>query len=473
MVSLGCDKNLVDTEMMLGILSDKGFVFTDDETEAKVIVVNTCCFIGDAKEESINRLIEYGLLKENGNLDFLIATGCLAQRYHEEIKKDLPEVDAIIGTMSFDSIAEVINRLYDDSADFNSSINHGDENFGDDSTTPALKPAEEEAANISGSFDPFVCIEDINRALYGRRRILTGGGHYAYLKIAEGCDKNCTYCCIPKVRGRYRSFPMETLVSEARELAAGGVRELILVAQETTLYGVDIYGKKSLPELIRQLEKISGIYWIRLLYCYPEEITGEIAELFSEGGKLIPYIDMPIQHASDDILRRMGRHTTGSELSEKIRMLREAVPDICIRTTLITGFPSETEDDVNILADFIEAERFDRLGVFTYSAEEGTPAAGFDGQIDEDEKERRRGYLMELQQGIAFEKAEKQKGRILEVMIEGKVSDENVYVARSYMDAPGIDGLVFVDTDIELMTGDFIKVKITGSYEYDLLAEPV
>ncbi|MCR4690302.1 MAG: 30S ribosomal protein S12 methylthiotransferase RimO [Lachnospiraceae bacterium] len=448
MISLGCDKNLVDTEMMMGQLREAGYGFTDDETQADVIVVNSCCFIGDAKQESIDTLIEMGKLKESGNLKGLIVAGCLAQRYSEQIEQELPEVDAIVGTMAIDSIVAAVQSV----------IKKAEECSASEPKEPKMQTA--------------LFLEDKNRSVYGKERILSTGGHYAYLKIAEGCDKNCTYCVIPKVRGTYRSFPIETLIKEAEKLADSGAKELILVAQETSLYGVDLYGKKSLPLLIEKLSEIRKILWIRLLYCYPEEITEEIADCFAKCKKLLPYIDLPIQHASDHILKRMGRRTDKEALVKKIALLREKKPDICIRTTLITGFPGETEEDVNELADFCEQIRFDRLGVFTYSPEEGTPAAQFEDQIDEDEKVSRRNYLMELQQQIAFENAERQKGRVLQVLIEGKVADENAYVGRSYMDAPGIDGLVFVNTGSELMTGDIVPVKITGAYEYDLIGVP-
>ncbi|MCR5283254.1 MAG: 30S ribosomal protein S12 methylthiotransferase RimO [Lachnospiraceae bacterium] len=453
MISLGCDKNLVDTEMMMGQLRDAGFTFTDDETEAEVIIVNTCCFIGDAKQESIDTLIRMGQLKETAKLKVLVAAGCLAQRYSDEFAKELGEVDALVGTMAIDRIVDAVQTA-----------------LREKEKQAAVDDTEDPAERLQ---QPALFLEDKNRAVYGKKRILSTGGHYAYLKIAEGCDKNCTYCVIPKVRGKFRSVPMEVLVEETKKLAEQGAKELILVAQETTLYGVDLYGEKKLCELIKKLAQVNGIVWIRLLYCYPEEITEELAELFVTEKKLLPYIDLPIQHASDEILRRMGRHTNRAELADKIRMLRQRTPDICIRTTLITGFPGETEEDVNTLADFIEEMRFDRLGVFTYSAEEGTPAAEFPKQIEEEEKENRRGYLMETQQQIAFEKAASMIGKELPVMIEGWLSEEGTYVGRSYMDAPGIDGLVFVKCEKELMTGDFIRAVITGSYEYDLIGEPV
>lgn len=433
-ISLGCDKNLVDTEMMLGMLSAKECSFTDDEDEADIAVVNTCCFIGDAKEESINTLIALGEKKQQGRLKAIIATGCLAQRYAKEIREEIPEVDAIVGTNAIDRIAEAVDGVLANSR-------------------PEL-------------------FRDINeKPVFGKKRVMTTGGYYAYLKIAEGCDKHCTYCIIPKVRGDYRSVPMETLVSEAKELAKEGVQELILVAQETTLYGVDLYGKKSLPELLEKLCAIERLRWIRILYCYPEEITDELIETISREEKICHYLDIPIQHASDRILKRMGRRTSEADLRQIITKLRLRIPDICLRTTLISGFPGETIEDHETLLSFVDEMEFDRLGVFTYSAEEGTPAAEFPDQIEEEEKERRRGELMELQQEIAFEKAEAMIGIETDVMIEGKVADENAYVGRTYQDAPGVDGLIFINTEEELLSGAFVKVRITASYEYDLIGE--
>ena len=435
-VSLGCDKNLVDTEVMLGMLTGKGYSITDDENEADVVVINTCCFIGDAKEESINNILEMAELRKNGQIKALIVTGCLAQRYKEEIQTEIPEVDAIIGTTAIDTIVETLEGVL-----AGQSHNH---------------------------------IEDINLPpVYDKKRIVTTGGHYAYLKIAEGCDKRCSYCIIPKVRGNYRSIPMESLIAEAKQLVEFGAKELILVAQETTLYGKDLYGEKSLPKLLHELCKIDGLYWIRILYCYPEEITDELIETIRTEEKVCHYLDIPIQHASDNILKRMGRRTNQQELRDMIAKLRERIPDICLRTTLITGFPGETQEDHEELMAFVDEMEFDRLGVFTYSAEEDTPAATFDDQIDEELKKDRQAEIMELQQEIAFEKAQDAVGRTVLAMIEGKLPDEHAYAARTYMDAPGVDGLVFVQTSAELMTGDFVKVRITGSYEYDLIGEIV
>jgi len=433
-VSLGCDKNLVDTEMMLGMLGEKGFTFTDDETQAEIAVVNTCCFIGDAKEESINTLLQLGELKQSGQLKVLIAAGCLAQRYREEIQTEIPEVDAIVGTTAIEEIVAAV---------------------------------EEALAGTGGNH-----YKDINeKPLTGKKRVVTTGGHFAYLKIAEGCDKHCTYCIIPKVRGKFRSVPVEALVAEAKELADAGVKELILVAQETTLYGMDLYGKKSLPRLLHELAQISGIYWIRILYCYPEEITDELIEAIATEPKVCHYLDIPIQHGADSVLKRMGRRTNQQELRDMIEKLRDRIPDICLRTTLISGFPGETQEDFEEVYNFVDEMEFDRLGVFAYSQEEDTPAALMPDQVEEEVKEARRDELMELQQEIAFEKAQEMIGRVLVVMIEGKVADEDVYVARTYRDAPNVDGYLFLNTTATLMTGDFVKVLVTDSNEYDLIGE--
>lgn len=435
-VSLGCDKNLVDSEMMIGMLAEQGYSFTDDETQAELVVVNTCCFINDAKEESINTLLEMAELKKSGQLKALVAAGCLAQRYREEIQKEIPEVDVIIGTTAIDEIVKAVEEALGEKV---TRTNH---------------------------------YRDINaEPVHGKKRVVTTGGHFAYLKIAEGCDKHCTYCIIPKVRGNYRSVPMESLVEEAERLAEGGVRELILVAQETTLYGMDLYGKKSLPELLRKLCAIPGLVWIRLLYCYPEEIDEELIRVIKEEPKICHYLDMPIQHAADSVLKRMGRRTNQRQLREIIAGLREEIPDICLRTTLITGFPGETQEDFEELYRFVNEMEFDRLGVFAYSQEEDTPAAGMEQQVEEEVKQFRREELMELQQAIAFEKAEERIGSVMTVMIEGRAVEEDVYVARTYMDAPNVDGYLFLRTNAQLMSGDFVKVAVTDSNEYDLIGE--
>ena len=433
-VSLGCDKNLVDTEMMLGLLREKGYSFTDDETEADIAVVNSCCFIGDAKEESIQTILELAQLKESGQLKALVVTGCLAQRYASDIRSEIPEVDAVVGTMAIeDIVAAVEGAVAGKKPDF----------FRELSSAPAR-------------------VKD---------RVLTTGGHYAYLKIAEGCDKHCTYCVIPKVRGPYRSVPMEELTEQAERLAEAGVKELILVAQETTLYGLDLYGEKSLHLLLRRMAQIPGIFWIRILYCYPEEITDELIEVIRTEPKICHYLDIPVQHASDPVLRRMGRRTNQARLRSQIGKLRERIPDICLRTTLISGFPGETQEDFEELYRFVNEMEFDRLGVFAYSQEEDTPAADMQPQVPEEVKCSRRDELMELQQAIAFEKAEEMIGRKLYVCVEGKVAEEDVYVTRTYKDAPGVDGFLFLRTSAALMTGDFVKVCVTDCNEYDLIGE--
>ncbi|MCC8161993.1 MAG: 30S ribosomal protein S12 methylthiotransferase RimO [Lachnospiraceae bacterium] len=433
-VSLGCDKNRVDSEHMLGLLLQKGYRFTDDETEADIIVINTCCFILDAKEESVDAILEMAEYKKAGSCRALIVTGCLAQRYRQEILDEIPEVDAVLGTASYDGIVEAVEQAL-------------------------------------GGQTQLIC-DDIDRLVLPQGgRVLTTGGHYAYLKIAEGCDKHCTYCIIPKLRGSYRSVPMERLLAEARDLAERGVRELILVAQETTLYGVDLYGEKSLHRLLRKLCQIKGIRWIRVQYCYPEEIYDELVQTIKEEPKICHYLDLPIQHASDRILKRMGRRTDQADIRGIVAKLREEIPDICLRTTLISGFPGETEEDHEELLNFVDEMEFDRLGVFAYSAEEDTPAAAMPDQVPEELKSARRDEIMELQQEIAFEKAEDMVGKSLWCMIEGKVADEDAYAARTYRDAPDVDGFLFVQTAQELMTGDFVRVRVTGADEYDLIGE--
>ena len=434
-VSLGCDKNLVDTEKMLGLLQQKGHTFTDDETEAEVIVVNSCCFIGDAKEESIQTIIEMGRMKEEGNCKLLLVTGCLAQRYQDELLKELPEADGILGTNSWQDIVDLV----------------------------------EEAEKKQTKPEIFHDLREMPRSEAGR--VVTTGGYYAYLKIAEGCDKHCTYCIIPKVRGDFRSVPMEDLLKEARDLADSGVRELILVAQETTVYGTDLYGKKSLPELLHRLAEIPGLYWIRILYCYPEEITDELIQTIKAEPKVCDYLDIPIQHCSDRILGRMGRKTSEADLRRIIGTLREEIPDIALRTTLITGFPGETEEDHEKMMAFVNEMEFTRLGVFTYSPEEGTPAAEMPDQVPEETKEQWRDEIMELQQEVSYDLGQEMIGKELTVMIEGKVADEAAYVARTYMDAPGVDGYLFVQTGEALMSGDFVRVRVTGEEEYDLIGE--
>ena len=433
-ISLGCDKNLVDSENMIGMMTAAGIEMTDDEAEADIIVVNSCCFIGDAKEESINNILEMAEYKKSGSCKALIVTGCLAQRYQDEIRTEIPEVDAIIGTNSYDAIMEAVDQALDH--------------------------------QFFKSMQPLVGLPQIST-----KRALTTGGHFAYLKIAEGCNKNCTYCVIPSVRGRYRSVPMEELIAQAISLVNDGVKELVLVAQETTLYGVDLYGEKSLHKLLDALNEIPGLFWIRILYCYPEEIYEELIEAMIRDKKVCHYLDMPIQHCNDEILRRMGRKTNKAELTERIAYLRSRIPDIALRTTLICGFPGETEEMHEELMQFVNDMEFDRLGAFTYSAEEGTPAAEFPDQVDEEQMLDWKDAVMELQEEVIFDKNESMEGTELYAFIEGKVADENVYIGRTYRDAPNVDGYIFVNTEEELMTGDVVKVRVTGAYEYDLIGE--
>lgn len=433
-ISLGCDKNLVDSEEMLGLLNREHFEFTDDESEADVIVINTCCFVNDAKEESVNTILQMAEYRKSGSCKALIVTGCLAQRYKTEISDEITEVDAILGTSSYDKIVDAVK------------------------------------STICGEkYEKFNPLDEL--IVEESERVVTTGGHYAYIKIAEGCNKCCTYCIIPKIRGRYRSVPEEDILKTAEKLVENGAKELILVAQETTLYGVDLYGRKMLPDLLKKICKIPGLIWVRILYCYPEEITDELIEVMKNEPKVCHYIDMPIQHASDKILKAMGRRTNRVELTERILKIRKEIPDIVLRTTLISGFPGETEEDHEEMLDFVDEMEFERLGVFAYSPEEDTAAAEMPDQIDEDIKIKRRNEIMELQQEIAFENAENMIGRDLLVMIEGKVVDENAYVGRTYMDCPNVDGNIFITTDEELITGDFVKVKVTGAAEYDLIGE--
>lgn len=468
LISLGCDKNLVDSEMMLGMLSEAGYKLVDDEGEADVIVVNTCCFINDAKEESIQTLIDCGNLKsESGRLRFLVAAGCLAQRYADEIRKELPEVDAIIGTTAFDKVVETVNGLYE--ADENGTMSAP---TAKDSAVAGGDPSAGERGAVS---DKGFCkkLEPLDRLVSGRPRILSTGGYYAYMKIAEGCNKNCSYCIIPKIRGPYRSVPIGTLLEEAKKLSDGGVKELILVAQETTIYGTDIYGHKALPELLERLSKECDFNWIRILYGYPEEIDKELIEQIAVNDKVCHYLDLPIQHSADSVLKRMGRRTSHADLVRIIGQLRDRIPDIALRTTLITGFPGETEEDFEELKEFVKEMRFDRLGVFAYSPEEGTAAEKMADQIPEEVKAARRDEIMEIQQEIAFEKAEAMCGREIDCMVCGRIPEDNVLVCRSYMDAPDVDGYVFVDTDADIMSGTALKIRITGAKGYDLTGEIV
>ena len=431
-ISLGCDKNLADSEEMLGLLTAGGHEITDDETQADAIVINTCCFIKDAKEESVETILEMAEYKKTGSCHALIVTGCMAQRYQKEIIEEVPEVDAVLGTTSYGDIVKAL-----------------------------------EEAVAGNHFEEFRDIDYLPDT--GSKRVLTTGGHFGYLKIAEGCDKHCTYCIIPKLRGKFRSVPMERLIAQAEDMAEQGVKELILVAQETTVYGKDLYGKKSLHILLKKLCEIRGIRWIRILYCYPEEIYDELIETIRDEKKICHYLDIPIQHASDRILKRMGRRTSKQELIDIVGKLRKEIPDIVLRTTLITGFPGETEEDHEELKEFVDEMEFERLGVVTSSPEENTPAAEMADQVPEEVKEERRDELMELQQEISYDRGQDRIGQELLVMIEGKVADESAYIGRTYGDAPKVDGYIFVQTGELLMTGDFAKVRVTGALEYDLI----
>lgn len=444
-ISLGCEKNRVETEYMLGILAEHGYEFTDDAQSAEAAVINTCCFINDAKQESIDTILELAELRKSGKLRALIIAGCLGQRYKEEIQKEIPEVDSILGTTAFDKIVEALDEV------------------------------------LKGQVQNY--FENIDRKPVTYNRILSTGTAYSYLKIAEGCNKNCTYCIIPKVRGHYRSVPMEDLIKEAEELAYNGIKELIIVAQETTVYGVDLYGKKMLPELLTKLCRIEGFEWIRIMYCYPEEITDELIEVMKKEPKICHYLDLPIQSGSDAILRKMGRRTDNADIRRIVEKLRSEIPDICLRTTLISGFPGETADDHNQTMKLISDLRFDRLGVFTYSPEEDTVAAAMEDQVPERTKKTRRTKLMKMQQEFAFEGARKMVGRKLKAIIEGRIGDEDpdtddqgrplyTYVARTYKDSPDIDGFLFIENvPYDLMSGKFVDVMITGSDEYDLIGE--
>jgi ribosomal protein S12 methylthiotransferase len=435
-ISLGCDKNLVDSEVMLGLLRDKGYTLTNDEQNADVIVINTCGFIQDAKEESIETIIEMGQYKENGNCKALIVTGCLAQRYQDELIKELPEIDAILGVSNYDKVIEAVESVLNDKK--------------------------------------YIAFEDNDRLPESYiNRVLSTAGYYAYLKIAEGCDNHCTYCIIPKIRGKIKSRTIESLVEEAKYLAQKGVKELILVAQDTTKYGIDIYSEKKLPALLKELCKIEGIEWIRLLYCYPEEITDELVQVMKEEDKVLNYLDMPIQHANNEVLKRMARKGTKEKISDAINKLRANIPDICLRTTLITGFPGETREQFEDMKEFVNQIKFDRLGVFTYSPEEDTPAALFEDQIDEDVKEARKDEIMVMQQNISKSINENLVGNVYSVMIEGYIPEDRVYCGRTYRDAPEVDGMIFVSCPYELISGDIIQVKVSTSNEYDLIGEVV
>lgn len=437
-VSLGCDKNLVDSELMLSLLRRNGYNITNDDREAEIAVVNTCCFIHDAKEESINTILELAGLKETAKLKVLIITGCLAQRYQKEIQEEIPEVDAILGTANIDDIVKVV----------------------------------EDTLHANGK--KVVCTRDLDYLPKNLTdRVVTTGNAMAYLKIAEGCNKRCTYCIIPYLRGNYRSIPMEEILETARKLAKDGYKELILVAQETTVYGLDLYKEKRLPELLHELSKIEGIEWLRLLYCYPEEITDELIQEMATNDKVCHYIDMPIQHSDDAILKAMGRRTNQEQIRRVVAKLREAMPDICIRTTLITGFPGETQEQHEDMLAFIDEMEFERLGAFTYSAEEGTKAAEYPNQVEEAVKEEWKDDIMSLQQEVSYDNNQDMIGTELRVLIEGYLYEEDVYIGRSYREAPTVDGYIFVSAEEEIVSGEMVKVRITDANEYDLIGEVV
>lgn len=452
-VSLGCDKNLVDSEKMLGLLNEAGYRVAQEESEADAIVVNTCCFIYDAKEESVETILEMAEWKKKGRLKALIVTGCMAQRYQDEIQQEIPEVDAVIGTTGYTEIVPILDEIL---AEAEASQKEA----------AVEEPKEKSFVNCCPSID-------LLPASLADKRVVTTGGYTAYLKIAEGCNKRCTYCIIPYIRGHYRSFPMEDLLEEARKLAEGGVKELILIAQETTVYGMDCYGRKALPELLTKLCEIEGIEWIRILYCYPEEITDELIAVMKKEKKICHYLDIPIQHSEDTILKRMGRRTNRAELVSLVEKLRKEIPDIVLRTTLITGFPGETEEEFKNMVDFVDSMEFDRLGVFPYSAEEGTKAAEMDGQITEEVKESRRDEIMALQQEISADKAASRIDNEMSVLIEGYLYEDDIYIGRTYMDAPRVDGNVFVRAEEELISGDIVPVRITGANEYDLMGDVI
>lgn len=437
--SLGCDKNRVDSEVMLGILKKEGYTPVAEERDADIIVVNTCCFIQDALEESIETILELAKYKTEGRCKGLIVAGCLSQRYREEFFQELPEVDAILSTGAYEEIVQAADRILE---------------------------GEKE----------FIIEEDIDHKMdeeHSRLRVLSTAGYYAYLKISEGCDNHCTYCIIPKLKGKHRSRTMESLVEEAQLLAKQGVKELIIVAQDTSIYGRDLYGKPMLHELLRRLCDVDGIAWIRLLYCYPETLTDETIQVMAEEPKICHYIDIPIQHGSDTVLKKMGRKTNQAELKERIGALRKAMPDIAIRTTLIVGFPQESEEEFRELLDFVEEMQFERLGVFTYSQEEGTAAARMDGQIDEDVKQERKDQVMALQKDISAKYCQKFVGKTVRVLVEGKLPEDEMYCGRTVQDAPDIDGMVFFRAEEAPLSGDFVTVKITEAIDYDLIGDVV
>ncbi len=435
-VSLGCDKNLVDSEIMLGLIDEGGHKIISDSSEADIIIINTCGFIMDATEEGIDTILELASYKKEGKCCGLIVTGCMAERYREQIFEELPEVDAVVGVGDFEEIVQVIERVSNN--------------------------------------EKVTLITDSNKKLsetLSHKRILSTAGHFAYLKIAEGCDNHCTYCTIPSIRGKFRSRTLESLVEEAKILVDKGVKELIIVAQDTALYGTDIYGEKRLHILLQELKKIENLKWLRLMYCYPEHIYDDLINEIANNEKVCNYIDMPIQHSNDKILKLMGRRSNEKQLRDVVKKLRDKIPDITIRTTLIVGFPHESDEEFNSLKNFVEEIKFDRLGVFNYSMEEGTPAAKMDNQVDDDIKEERKNIIMDIQKNISMEKCDNSIDKVLECIVDGKLPEENVYIGRSYMDCYDVDGMIFFNSPYEVLTGDFVKVKITSASDYDLIGE--
>lgn len=435
LISLGCDKNRIDAEIMLSILSKEGYSIVNDEKKADIIIINTCGFIESAKAESIETILEMAQNKESGSCKSIIVTGCMAERYREELINEMPEINAIVGTGSYKDICEIVKRT------------------------------------LNGE-DKIVKTDDINYSLDYNDRIITTPSHYAYVKIAEGCDNNCSYCIIPKLRGKFRSRKIEDIVREVKELADRGVKEVILVAQDTTMYGIDIYNKKMLPELLVEIEKIQGIKWIRLMYTYPEEITRELILTIKNSKKVCHYFDMPMQHINTKILNGMRRKSTRERIEEVLNTIRKEIPDAVIRTSLIVGFPGENEEAFNELKNFLLEYKLDRVGVFTYSPEEGTDAAEADAQIENDTKEKRKDVLMEIQSKISYDKNNMLIDRIFDVIIDGKTKN-NQYYGRTYGDAPEIDQQVFINSNIDLDKGDIVRVRIKKSYMYDLVGDVV
>lgn len=433
MVSLGCDKNRVDAEIMLSILSKENYNLVNDPKIADIIIVNTCGFIESAKEESINTILEMSQNKEDGLCKSVIVTGCMAERYKDELIKEIPEIDAIVGTGTYRQITDIIKKTL-----------NGEKGI--------------------------ISTGEINYNLDYEKRILSTPSHYGYIKIAEGCNNNCSYCIIPRLRGRFRSRTIESIVEEAKDISSQGVKEIILVAQDTTKFGQDIYGEKKLPDLLKELEKINEIKWIRIMYSYPEDVTDELIETIANSSKICHYFDIPIQHISDNILKSMKRSTSKNEILNLITKIKKEIPDAIIRTSLIVGFPGETTEDFEELKEFIKLNLLDRVGIFTYSQEENTVAGNLDNQIEEKVKESRKNTLMRLQSLNSMENNKNLIGKTFEVLVEG-IGKNNQYYGRIYMDAPGIDQNIYINSNTKLIIGDFVKVKVEKAYTYDLIGD--